>query len=45
MQKAIDNQIEALTEAHQQCNGHLDIIENIEKIDETELSDYQIWST
>ena len=38
MQKAIDNQIEALTEAHQQYNGYLDIIENMEEIDETELS-------
>ena len=44
VQKAIDNQIEALTEVHQQYNGYLDIIENIEEIDETELSDYQIWS-
>jgi len=44
MQKAIVNHIEALTEVHQQYNGYLDIIENIEEIDETELSDYQIWS-
>ena len=40
VRKAIDNQIEALTEVHQQYNGYLDIIENIEEIDETELSNY-----